>query len=517
MVRNIRISNFRIGITFTWQTYGSLKTLGSNKVYGNTITSNTYGVGFSDSSQGNEVSGNNITGNSYGMSISGSSNNVFRNNRFDNNQYAIVDDSSGPNEIDTTNTIDGKPIYYWVNQHDKTVPSDAGWVVLKNCSKITVESLNLKGCWHGVLLYYTNGSTISRNIATKNWEGIMLKCSSNNVVLDNQVTANNESGIVLLYNSNNNLISGNRVESNGYGIGVGDDSSNNVVSKNAVAANVRDGVSVGGYNSIGNTVSENQVRENGGNGIFFHAMNDSKVTRNNVTLNKGCGLGLGSGPNGVVRLNYISKNRVGIWMSNAEANTITFNDVTENTAWGIELEGSHKDNVIHHNNFINNAAGQGLQAHIADVWTYPGLNKPHRPGETVEPPRLVGGAANSWDDGSEGNYWSDYSIRYPNATIKSSIGDTPYFINENNQDRYPLMNRVAVSEAPTTTGATPEPASPPPDNATLPEGTQNSKGTAEAKLPLEYVIAVTAAVAFVGIVAASAFLFLKRRKPNTTI
>jgi hypothetical protein len=44
-----------------------------------------------------------------------------------------------------------------------------------------------------------------------------------------------------------------------------------------------------------------------------------------------------------------------------------------------------------------------------------------------------------WDNGfpSGGNYWSDYTGTYTNG---DGIGDTPYVIDANNQDRYPLMN-----------------------------------------------------------------------------
>jgi len=53
-----------------------------------------------------------------------------------------------------------------------------------------------------------------------------------------------------------------------------------------------------------------------------------------------------------------------------------------------------------------------------------------------------------WDNGypSGGNYWSDYkdadlySGPYQNETGSDGIGDTPYTIDANNVDRYPLMS-----------------------------------------------------------------------------
>lgn len=66
----------------------------------------------------------------------------------------------------------------------------------------------------------------------------------------------------------------------------------------------------------------------------------------------------------------------------------------------------------------------------------------------------------------EGNYWGDYSTRYPNASGigESGIGDTPYFIDSNNIDNYPLMEPYVVPHSPSPT---PEPQPEPPFPITL--------------------------------------------------
>jgi len=407
-IKNLKICNFEYGIKFTWLNYGPSASPRSNKVCGNTLTNNTYGIAFYDFSSGSEVSDNYIADNTYGVAVYAPGV-IFRNNQFQNNDHAISESVYVVSNIDASNSINGKPIYYWVRQHNRTAPSDAGWVVLRNCSGITVQGLRLEHNADGILLCYTTNSTVSGNIITNNLNGIILWGSSNNVISYNTITNNK-----------------------GYGIRLDGNSNNNIISSNQITANANDGINF--ESATNNTVTKNHVRGNGGNGIFFRNIQGSNVTGNKISLNKGCGIGFGYGPKGTIRGNYISRNDKGIWISNAFENTITLNIIVENNGWGIEMEGSHKNNVIHHNNFINNSLTEKLQVRIAPVWIYPG---------EPEPPKLVGGAANAWDDGKEGNYWSDYNGTDANG---DDIGDIPYIINENNQDNYPLMNPIAIPE-----------------------------------------------------------------------
>ena len=52
---------------------------------------------------------------------------------------------------------------------------------------------------------------------------------------------------------------------------------------------------------------------------------------------------------------------------------------------------------------------------------------------------IFGSSSNRWDNGQIGNYWGDYSTKYPGVVEvdNSGIGNTPYVIDPNNVDHYP--------------------------------------------------------------------------------
>jgi parallel beta-helix repeat protein len=120
-------------------------------------------------------------------------------------------------------------------------------------------------------------------------------------------------------------------------------------------------------------------------------------------------------------------------------NRIIGNMITENSDWGMQLTGRQNNNVIYHNNFINNnAKEEGLQVSVPAYQ------------QIGEPWDWLPGHGNVWDNSTSGNYWSDYLTRYPNASEigSSEIGDTQFYINENNYDRYPLMEPASIPEFP---------------------------------------------------------------------
>jgi hypothetical protein len=63
------------------------------------------------------------------------------------------------------------------------------------------------------------------------------------------------------------------------------------------------------------------------------------------------------------------------------------------------------------------------------------------------------GLVNKWDNDHEGNYWSIYNGTdsfggpYQNVSGSDAIGDTPYVIDANNKDNYPLMGKFSSFDA----------------------------------------------------------------------
>jgi len=190
-IKNLHIRNFTHGIEFTFAL--SLDGCTDITLSGNTITDNTYGITSWIFSRSNYVLGNTIANNTYGIYIYHCPKYVFRNNQLINNTYNLwltcktsVQMTSYISDIDTSNTINGKPVIYWVNEQNKTVPANAGYVALVNCTNITVQNQNISNNGQGILLVATSNSLITENHLTNNGYGIVLygpytSCAGNTV------------------------------------------------------------------------------------------------------------------------------------------------------------------------------------------------------------------------------------------------------------------------------------------------------------------------------------------------
>jgi parallel beta-helix repeat protein len=346
----------------------------NNNISSNTISNNVHGI-ILDSSYSNNVTGNNMTSNLYGVSLFSSSNNTLRSNALNNNLYGL--EVSGflylsnqlsyfIQDIDASNTVNGKPICYWVNHNNEQVALDAGYIALVNCTNITVKNLNLKNNVQGMVLACTNNSQIQNLNISNNVHGIYLYHSFGNAIFDSDIS-NNHVGISL-ENSFGNDIVYNRVTEADEGILLSYSSNNNIA-----------------YNNIAN----NKYR-----GVFVGLSSENNIAYNNIMDNEVAGIGISSDGKGTL-----------------ENNSIHNNNLINNTC-GVRLDDT-SGNKCYQNNFINNTKQASVDISIGSV-----------------------GYGNVWDNGIEGNYWSDYN---GTDSDHNGIGDTPYIIDENNQDNYPLM------------------------------------------------------------------------------
>jgi parallel beta-helix repeat protein len=217
----------------------------------------------------------------------------------------------------------------------------------------------------------------------------LLACSDSN--LSSNILRGGSKGIMLSATHNSNIVRNFLTNIRKFGIEV-ELSDFNFICNNSIVSDGDMEIGINVYGSLMSNVSHNELI-GGSRGISLAWSDVSTIVNNHLT--------------------YF---QTGIYMTQSHINYITDNCLSFNKI-GILLDES-SGNSIFHNNFIYNEE----QAQM--------LLSP-----------------NTWDDGypSGGNYWSDYngtdyfSGPYQNLTGSDGIGDTPYIIDENNVDRYPLM------------------------------------------------------------------------------
>jgi nitrous oxidase accessory protein NosD len=210
----------------------------------------------------------------------------------------------------------------------------------------------------------------------------------------------------------------------GITFGVYFDHSDNSVLRDSSIANVtyNDGYAVYAAYSNSLTIDQNVVGPDTSSGILITNSLDFNVSGNYVHNNSpGYGINANASLDGLITGNNAYENYYdGIGLASGSKNiTITKNNISNNELFGVDvIDPDCVDNVI----YDNNITGNGKQASVSDV------------------------SPNSWDNGVEGNYWSDYQTMYPSAfeIAGSGIWDTPYVLSANDTDNFPLMGPFSV-------------------------------------------------------------------------
>jgi len=214
-------------------------------------------------------------------------------------------------DIDTTNTVNGKPIYYLVEQEDMTLDGaiyDFGFLGLISCNNITAKNADV--C--GILMVNTTNSTISNvNSHDGGTHGIYIWMASDNSIINCNSYNNAGRGIFLDSSSYNNIITNCDVYNNsGHGIYL-KTSSNNIItncdiyntqgayldsSSNCTFANCRVIDNSGTYgfyaissdftSIIGGNYSHNGIDAEGADGYNIYFENSQYITIDGVIVDE---------------------------------------------------------------------------------------------------------------------------------------------------------------------------------------------------------------------------------------
>jgi len=363
----------------------------------------SYGFGWSSgalnvwSSSSNQINGNTMVDGDFGILLVGSSSNSLRNNAMTGNiMNFALDFSVGSSQsidwfghdIDDSNTVDGRPIIYWVSQQEMQVPENAGFVAIVNCTDVTVTNLNISNNLQGILVVSSNNSTISRNNIANCPSGITILQGyeptpseiwpSTNITISNNTAFGCSPGLSLLSGEEHAVI-GNDFSHNLVGIELRD-AEKNIISRNTII-----NCTIWGY-----------AHDRFPDGFWG--------TRASIYMGP-VGLSVESSGN-IITENTIGYNFIGI--------AVGVIDPCDN-------------NTIYHNNFINNTEQANPIAGHPNAWDngFPS-------------------GGNYWSDYAGTDLMSGPNQEQPNS---DGIGDTPYKIDGGNTDRFPLMGPISSFDA----------------------------------------------------------------------
>lgn len=346
-----------------------------------------------DFGSSNILTNNTSLENDRGICFYKSSNNILTGNKMLDNTFNFglwaTSDSHVNHTIDTTNTVDGKSIYYIKNKtgkvYDNSTLPPIGTIYCINCDNITVKDLELTKNGQAIYFWKTNGTPTVPNViknvdANNNGFGILLNYSSYNTIANTITSGPGQDYGISLFNSHHNTLTGNTANNNtGYGFWFNSSSYNNLTGNttnntqfginfepycnynnltNNIANENRYGISINSGSS--NILTRNIANGNNHYGIMISNSEYNQLIGNITNSNVHGGIRLWSSSNNTLTKNYAALNRYGIFLRPdwfpCSNNTLEDN-ITINNIVGIGLFSGAKDNILRDNTVTLNDYG----------------------------------------------------------------------------------------------------------------------------------------------------------------
>ena len=329
-----------------------------NIITNNSVRSHVYGeIRIEDGSHYNDVSNNECSYSDITEGIvnaGGSSHTIIQGNTVSSNRHGGIRIDSGENltivdnilinnslklnvplnilqyfTIDN-NTVNGKPIVVYINKKGLTVPSNAGQVLLYNCSLCRILNLSI--------------SEVD--------PGIRLESSSKNIVSGNQITSSTGAGNagygIALSHSHENVVADNDVSHFYVDIGLAY-SHNNTIAGNNIGSGGDDGIYA--WYALNNTFSNNTISSLGGDGMYLYGCDNSLISGNTISSTK-YGMYI-QGSHNIITKNTLSKTQYGVDFLDCSSFTVTNNNISYTAEVGLSVRNSFffelSENTLYHN------------------------------------------------------------------------------------------------------------------------------------------------------------------------
>jgi parallel beta-helix repeat protein len=386
VIKNTCIINFGTGIEMVIYQASS-----SMQIVDNYFETRWHCLTFGSGCTSGFASGNTfIARNGNGVQFMSNTGTTFIDNKFINCSYttynAVLKAFSG-------NTLNGKPLVVLEGQSNQIIDG-AAQVRLINCKDMVIRNVDASGSNYPIELVGVSNSLITNCKAP-----ITLENSNNNTLIDNKFSQTGgtwQSAAVALRFSHNNTVTQNSIAgSNCCGI-ILSGSRDNCIANNDISSSGIDnrcaGISLSGceYNYFfeNNIASEDY-------GFYLQSVEHNEFSTNNIY-----------------------KGRYSIFMQSAMHNTFSGNTFMDASEYAISLLMSDYNN-FYWNSFVGNTKVTETNTDI--FWL---MNATYY------------AEYNKWDNGEEGNYWSDYKGQSTNG---NNIGKIPYTVYGNFTDNYPLI------------------------------------------------------------------------------
>jgi parallel beta-helix repeat protein len=400
-LKDLKVTKFDYGIRLDYSTFSFLFNIA--------VSYNSWVGIYLVDSDNNIVFRNSASNNGYqGIELDNSfNNNVSLNGASENQDCGILLSYSNDNILHGNGGLVHNECGIWLEKsQNNSIFDNIVWGIISPSYGIRVHYFSednmisgneISGCQYGVWLEDSSNNTLAQNTVCDNQLEIALDRSHNCKLFDNDVRGKNDPNV------------------GDTGICIKEESDKNEICRNKVEYNGAAGILLADFSHY-NKVSDNTVQYNLGVGIYVGSSNNS-IHKNVVYLNEHDGISLGSNYNDICENSITANSWYGISLYECANNSIVGNNITANSWGGTHVQSSN-DNKFYHNNFISNT----YQIHNYQ-------------------------SNNTWGNGypSGGNYWSDYNGTdlyhgpYQNITGSDGIGDTPYIIDEDNRDNYPIM------------------------------------------------------------------------------